>query len=407
MSRQPSFSAKLAWSLPWLVRYPLWRANEIVRRMTDNSSPRHLIFIVANHFEPAWDGTPAGLDHDVQLKRVDKWYEEARRIGNTIRDCEGTPFRHTNFYPAEQYYKPLVERLAAMQAEGLGEVEIHLHHGVDRPDNAANLRRVLEEFRDILAEDHKCLSRREGSDQPMYAFVHGNWALANSARGEYCGVDSEMQILAQTGCYADFTLPSIHSPAQVARFNAIYQCGKPLSMRAPHRTGPDLKVGDDVTLPILITGPLVFDWHHQRQGLPVPRMDDGVLGESYPLDLARLHNWQSAGISVRGRPEWTFIKLYCHGFFGFDQASTIGDPMRRFMESVLELSDKSGSFKVHFATAREAFNLAMAAIDGHKGEPGQYRDYQLQQIMQKAIHPSTARRGEQALQVKVGRNLTA
>jgi hypothetical protein len=187
-----------------------------------------------------------------------------------------------------------------------------------------------------------------------------------------------MQILAQTGCYADFTLPSIDSRAQVARINAIYQCGNPLSTRAPHRSGPDLKVGDEVTLPILITGPLVFDWHHQKPGLPVPRMDDGVLGEHYPLDLARLRNWQSAGISVR-----------------------------RFMESVLELSDKSGSFKVHFATAREAFNIVMAAIDGREGEPGEYRDYQLRQIMQGSVYPSTARTEERALQVNVGRNLTA
>jgi hypothetical protein len=136
-------------------------------------------------------------------------------------------------------------------------------------------------------------------------------------------------------------------------------------------------------------------------------MDDGVLGEHYPLDLARLRNWQSAGISVRGRSEWSFIKLYCHGFFRSDQASTIGDPMRRFMESVLELSDKSGSFKVHFATAREAFNIVMAAIDGREGEPGEYRDYQLRQIMQGSVYPSTARTEERALQVNVGRNLTA
>ena len=39
----------------------------------------------------------------------------------------------------------------------------------------------------------------------MYAFVHGNFALANSAGGRYCGVDEEMQILAETGCYADMT----------------------------------------------------------------------------------------------------------------------------------------------------------------------------------------------------------
>jgi hypothetical protein len=29
--------------------------------------------------------------------------------------------------------------MAAMQAEGLGDVEIHLHHGVEKPDTAENL----------------------------------------------------------------------------------------------------------------------------------------------------------------------------------------------------------------------------------------------------------------------------
>ena len=52
-----------------------------------------------------------------------------------------------------------------MQAEGLGEVEIHLHHGVEKPDTAENLRKVLIEFRDCLAEEHKCLSRFDGERQ--------------------------------------------------------------------------------------------------------------------------------------------------------------------------------------------------------------------------------------------------
>lgn len=63
-----------------------------------------------------------------------------------------------------------------MQAEGLGDVEVHLHHGVEAPDTSANLRRVLVDFRDTLAERHNCLSRFEGAQMPMWAFVHGNLA---------------------------------------------------------------------------------------------------------------------------------------------------------------------------------------------------------------------------------------
>src|SRR4029450_7195951 len=110
-----------------------------------------------------------------------------------------------------------------------GEVEVHLHHGVERPDTPDSLRRSLTEFRDILAQRHNCPSRLNGSGFPMYAFVHGNLALANSAGGQFCGVDSEMQILADTGCYADFTLPSAPGRTQVPRINAVSQCGYPLT----------------------------------------------------------------------------------------------------------------------------------------------------------------------------------
>jgi hypothetical protein len=99
------------------------------------------------------------------------------------------------------------------------------------------------------------------------------------------------------------------------------------------------------------------------------------------LDLARLHRLHGARIGVWGQPEWVFIKLYCHGFFPYDQAMTIGEPVRRFLEETLQYADRTGEYKVHFATAREAFNIAMAAVDGRAGEPGLYRDYLLRPIM--------------------------
>jgi len=52
--------------------------------------------------------------------------------------------------------------LASLQADGYGEVEVHFHHGVDRPDTAENTKRVLENFRDKLAEEHRyCRERIE------------------------------------------------------------------------------------------------------------------------------------------------------------------------------------------------------------------------------------------------------
>jgi hypothetical protein len=190
-----------------------------------------------------------------------------------------------------------------------------------------------------------------------------------------------MQTLAETGCYADFTLPSVPYQTQVPRINAIYECGNAFEQAIPHRSGPGLKTGSQPRLPIIMTGPLVFDWTRRVKGMVVPRLDDGVLAFNHPMDMKRLYRWANAHISVEGRPDWVFIKLYCHGFFPHDQETVIGDRCRRFFEEALEESDRTGDYKIHFASAREAFNMAMAAVDGCGGEPGLYRDYRLKTIM--------------------------
>ncbi len=377
----PGFILKLRWSLPWLTRYPMWRLREAVRRSTEVTGPKHFIFVVANHFEPGWNERGLTLDWKTVLSRVENWCERARSLGDAFRDCDGKAFRHTYFYPIEQYHSRVLDKLAELQMDGFGDVEMHLHHGVERPDNEANLRKTLQDLRDILAEEHRLLSRRKDDPSPMYAFVHGNLALANSAGGRFCGVDSEMEVLAETGCYADFTLPSWPDESQVGHINAIYQCSRPLHERSPHSNGKDLCIGERPVLPILFTGPLVFDWRRRICGLPIPRVDGGALASNYIPSVERFDRWRSADISVKGRPEWVFIKLYCHGFFPSDQETLLGEPIRRFLGELLEMADQNDQCTMRFTTAREAFNIVMAAVEGHGGDPGLYRDYWLRPIM--------------------------
>lgn len=378
-SSEASKLTKIKQNLPWLARYPFVRAKSFLEQTAFEK--KHLIFTIANHFEPAWS---AGgfLDLDSQRQRLDEYYKLARKTGEAVLDSDGTKFRHTNFYPAEQYDFRLLETMARMQAEGLGEVEIHLHHGVEKPDTAENLRKILTDFRDCLAEEHKCLSRFDGEGEPKYAFVHGNLALANSAGGKYCGVDEEMQILQETGCYADMTLPSAPEETQVSVINQIYECGLPLTEKIPHRAGESVRVfGKEPQLPLIFTGPLVFNWTRRIKGFPVPRIDDGVLAANQPSDLARLNRWTSANITVEGRTDWIFVKLYCHGFFDYDQQACIGEDAKRFFSEVVENGERTGKHKVHFASAREAVNMVFAAIRGKQGSPNDYRNYSLRAIM--------------------------
>jgi hypothetical protein len=83
---------------------------------------------------------------------------------------------------------------------------------------------------------------------------------------------------------------------------------------------------------------------------------------------------------VQGRPEWIFIKLHCHAFFEYDQKAMMGEELERFMQEILDQGQATGRFKIHFASAREVFNMIVAALEGKSGNPGQYRDYSLRPI---------------------------
>jgi len=367
---------KLKHNLPWLVRYPADVARAFLE--TTAFEKKHLIITVANHFEPGW--SPSGiLDHKTQLKRLREYATTARATADLVRDSDGTGFRHTNFYPAEQYDRELLDILAEMQAEGLGEVEVHLHHGVDRPDTSDNLRRQLVEFRDILAERHRCLSRSVNDPTPKYAFVHGNLALANSCGGKFCGVDDEMQILKETGCYADFTLPSAPDRSQVSVINRIYESAGDLTKPRPHDTAIRCEVGGlRPDSPMIITGPLRFGFRIAIR----PHIEDGALTTALGSDISRLKHWRHANITIHGRSDWIFVKLYAHGFFDHDRSASIGEDARRLFAEIVEEGEKSGSYSTHFVSAREMFNIATAAIDGRSGDPNSYRNYGLLPIMQ-------------------------
>src|SRR5262249_52354871 len=145
VDNEPGLFRKLKWNAPWLLRYPAWRMRQTLRNATSGVERTHMIMVVANHFEPAYNEEPnvdgglgVPLSEAEQVIRLDHWCKQARAIGSAIRDHDGMPFRHTNFYPAEQYHKSLLTRLAELQSDGLGEVEIHLHHGVQKPDTAEN-----------------------------------------------------------------------------------------------------------------------------------------------------------------------------------------------------------------------------------------------------------------------------
>ena len=367
-----------------------WLPSYVWQRVTRGSSPgrTHLIIALANHFEPAIvpeDGRTRA-PYCEQQRRVEEWCREYPLL-EEWRDSDGFALRHTYFYPAEQYDEGLIQRLAEHCCAGWGELEIHLHHGSPVPDTEENTRFQLTRFRDILAFNHGCLSYLDGVGPPRYAFVHGNFALANSALGYNCGVNSEMQILSETGCYADMTLPpGRFHPAQIAKINSLYECSLPLERRGSHRHGQQLKVGRPPRVfPLMVEGPLSlrFVGLSGRRSLGI---ENGSLAVMDPPTLYRLQLWKRAAICVKGRPDWLFIKLQCHGMDPRDKETVLGGQLQRFLRELVEGAAERGE-ALHFVSARELVNIILAACDGREGSPGEYRDYRLRRQRTSSILP--------------------
>ncbi|MBN2301013.1 MAG: hypothetical protein JXN60_00720, partial [Lentisphaerae bacterium] len=249
----------------WLLGY----LRSVLTRPRILANPVHLIFCIADHFEPF----RYGEDTQTARRNVREWTEQYAKLALEFNDSDGKHPQHTFFYPGEQYESECVENLSDLFRKRFGEVEIHLHH---RDDTQDSLRRKLVEFRDLLRSKHGLL----GSDSAggiRYGFIHGNWALCNSGPdGDWCGVNEELSVLFETGCYADFTFPSAPSPTQPRMVNMIYRAtGNETKPRA-HDVGQRLRVRHQSDLlnrdggwrtPVIIQGPLTVNWRSRKWGI--------------------------------------------------------------------------------------------------------------------------------------------
>jgi hypothetical protein len=352
----------------WLVPYVLSAPK---RRRPRRGEPVHVLLCIADHYEPRRGGVSA----EVAQARVDHWVREYPRLFGGFRDSDGRPPRHTFFYPMEKYDRAHLDDLAGLCRAGFGEVEVHLHHEGETPEE---LRALLLRFKRELADNHGLLSRRRGSDEPAYGFIHGDWALDNSGpHGRHCGVNNELDILRETGCYADFTLPSAPERAQTRKINSIYYAVDDPRRPWSHDRGVDASArpAPDGSL-LLIQGPLLFDWKRRKAGL-LPRIENGCLQGTQPPTAERLELWLKARVQVLTRPDWFFVKLHTHGAPPHNSKVLLGEPMVRFHQALAELARTDPNFHFHYVTAREMYNLVRAAEAGWTGSVAEARDFEL------------------------------
>lgn len=315
---------------------------------------KHLFLCVADHFEPNWGNASRPL----QDARVQLWLNQYAPSVNGLADSRGRPPQHTFFYPIEVYDASYIEAISSLKRAGYGDVEIHLHHD---HDNADHLAERLSQAATCLHHQHGLLTT-DSLGKIRYGFVHGNWALDNShPDGRWCGVNNELTVLRETGCYADFTMPAAPHAAQTKTINSIYYAIDDPQRPKSHDSGIPAQVGASPPTEglLMIQGPLVVT--NPINGRI--RIENGNLSGTQHPSAERLLQWARAQVIVQGQPTWLFVKLHTHGAQESNSAVLLGSAMRQFHEELKRLALQR-EFSYYYVTAREMVQLVHQAETG-------------------------------------------
>jgi hypothetical protein len=125
---------------------------------------------------------------------------------------------------------------------------------------------------------------------------------------------------------------------------------------------------------LVIQGPLAIS--RRGRGL-APRLEASALTANDPPTRRRLETWISQHIHVEGRPDWVFVKVHTHGAPERQAESLLGEAGRRFHRALADGFNDGNRYVLHYVTAREMFNIAVAGMRGESGDPNRYRDYEL------------------------------
>ena len=335
--------------------------------------PIHIMFAFVDHFEPG----NGGASPEEQKTRVHAWAEQYPKLADKHQDSDGVCPQHTFFFPPHYDTHDHLEKIVKLCSQGFGEVEMHLHHDRQEPwpDDETSLRRkILDCVKAYSRYGVFCLP----DGRKRYGFVHGDWALANSLKnGEHCGVNDELSILEETGCYADFTFP-ISNEAQPRLANTIFY-GHSCSShpKGYNKNGIASKTGNKGTKGLLfIQGIIGLRWA-SRTHLFKPSIEQSNMSSNDVPFPARIDYWINKSIHVKGKPDWIFIKIHGHGASAekADREILLSKNFERMLSYFEEEYNDMKKFFLHYVSAREMYNIIKAAECGEEGNPNKYRDY--------------------------------
>ncbi len=261
--------------------------------------PSRVWVAIADHWEP-YRGK---VSDEAALGHVAVWSRHWPRIAARHADSAGKPPQYTFYYPQEEYRPGILDTLAAMTRQGIADVDVHIHHDGEGQQNFLDR---MNGFVETLSTRHGLLRKHNG--RTVFGFIHGNWALDNSRPdGRWCGLNNEITLLRDLGCYADFTMPSGASATQSRIVNSIYWVtDDPLRPRS-YDQGVPVRPGAPGSGDLLmITGPLGLRWSERLK----PRLETGEIAHQDLPTAYRVGRWLQLAPRIGDN---VFIKLYTHG----------------------------------------------------------------------------------------------
>jgi hypothetical protein len=302
---------------------------------------------MADHYEPRW----MGADWRTAQLRVALWLAEWPTIAKRCKpDSAGNPPLYTFFFPEEEYDPRLVEPLARMARKGIADVEVHLHHDGEGRQNFIDR---ITGFCNALHNEHGLLRQRDG--KLTFGFIHGNWALDNSLPdGRWCGLNDEIQILRDLGCYADFTMPSGDSPTQSRLVNTIYYCTDEPERPKSYDEGSPVTPGKNINGDLLIIpGPLGIRWRDRL----LPRIETGELAAGNLATRYRVRRWVNLAPRIGSD---AFLKLYTHGAQERNSSVLLRDGLESAFNMLVDEANRRNC-ALYFVSAWQMY-LAIEAI---------------------------------------------
>jgi hypothetical protein len=351
------------WVYSWMWQEVKGIAAAAVGRDARSAPVKHVVFLMTDHYEPG-RGSQGTDTSEVWLRRY-------RTAVDGLVDSYGRKFQYTWFYPYDHKNEKVMRQLNQLVADGYGEVEFHWHHN---HDSEASFNLDLADAASWFSQFGAMVDSNTGKFR--FSFIHGNWALDNSAAAKHCGVSTEISALKRAGGYADFTFSTLSTPAQPGYINKLMHV---VDTPAPksYESGVEAHVGYRGSDFLLVESPSAFDF-------PDLSFEVGALEAKSAYQRHRLNLWLENAPQVKGRDDVRFVRVYTHGITASETLFERG-AITQIAQDLLRTAGEM-HFKVHFVTAREAYNIIRAIEAGESGDPDLMRNFEIGVPLNK-IHP--------------------